>query len=49
MSRAESATPLNEEVAEEKVQEFDEIDKLTELAIAASDIKKYVLSLPSVY
>lgn len=42
MSRAESITPVNEEVAEEVPQDFDEIDKLAELAIGASDIKKYV-------
>lgn len=44
MSRAESAVPVNEEVAEEVevTQDFDEIDKLAELAIGAADIKKYV-------
>lgn len=40
MSRAESATPLQEEVNEETAQDFDEIDKLAELAIGAADIKK---------
>lgn len=45
MSRAESTTPVEEEANEELVQDFDEIDKLAELAVAAADIKKYVRPL----
>lgn len=40
MSRAETASPYNDEV-ESVSQGFEEIDKLTELAIGAADIKKY--------
>lgn len=40
MSRAAESHPSHEEVVEERTADFDEIEKLTELAIAAADIKK---------
>ncbi len=43
MSRA-AEEPLEGE-AQEAVADFEEIDKLTELAIGASDVKKYVFCL----
>lgn len=44
MSRTTTVEPTVEDdhVVDETAQYFEEIDKLTELAIAAADIKKYV-------
>lgn len=38
-------SPAPEEVEEEVASDFDEIDKLTDMAIAAADIKKYAFIL----
>lgn len=40
MNRAVESHPSNEDITDEATADFDEIDKLTELAIAAADIKK---------
>lgn len=40
MSRSMDAVREEEQIGEEQQQQFDEIDKLTEAAIAAADIKK---------
>lgn len=47
MSRTTTVEPTVEDdhVVDETAQYFEEIDKLTELAIAAADIKKYVTHL----
>lgn len=42
MSRSIDAPLEVEQVEDESQQQFEEIDKLVELAIAAADIKKYV-------
>jgi hypothetical protein len=42
MSRAICAEEENVTVDDQEQHEFEEIDKLTELAVGASDVKKHV-------